>query len=208
MSGNGVHLYGEYERPEMAALLPEAAQRILDVGCGTGAFGAHVKSARPGVEVVGVEPNPEAAELARRRLDMVHDGFFPDVQPGGTFDVVCFNDVLEHMIDPGPALETAARLAPVVIASLPNIRHVDVVRDLVLRGDWTYRDEGVLDRTHLRFYTRASAVALFESHGFKVREVQPINLYSRNRNLTRALRVLRDRRFLPLQFALVAHSGS
>jgi 2-polyprenyl-3-methyl-5-hydroxy-6-metoxy-1,4-benzoquinol methylase len=206
MNDPASHAYGDYERREMAAFLPTGARRVLDVGCGGGAFGAYVKSLHPDVRVVGVEPNELAAAKAADRLDSVEVGLFPAVQPKGPFDVVYFNDVLEHMWDPRPALHAARRLAPVVVASVPNVRHIDVVLDLVLRGEWVYRDEGVLDRTHMRFYTMSTVVGLFETNGFVVRQVSPLNLFSRSRYVRRTLRTLRDKRFLPQQFALVAVS--
>jgi 2-polyprenyl-3-methyl-5-hydroxy-6-metoxy-1,4-benzoquinol methylase len=204
MSDSVPYLYGDYERREMAALLPVGARRVLDVGCGSGAFGAHLKSLHPGIRVVGVEPNESAAARAAERLDRVETGLFPAVQPAESFDVVYFNDVLEHMSDPSPALTAARGLAPIVVASMPNVRHVDVVRDLVLRGEWVYRDEGVLDRTHVRFYTRSTIVGLFEGSGLIIKSVVPINMFSRNRHIRRILSALRDTRFLPLQFAVVA----
>ncbi len=188
----------------MAAFLPNGARRVLDVGCGGGAFGAYLKSLHADIQIVGVEPNEQAASRANERLDRVEVGLFPDAHPPGPFDVVYFNDVLEHMWDPLPALAAARRLAPVVVASVPNVRHIDVVLDLVLRGDWAYRDEGVLDRTHMRFYTRSTIVGLFEANGFVIRQVSPLNPFSRRRYIGRVLRTLRDTSFLPQQFAVVA----
>jgi hypothetical protein len=91
---------------------------------------------------------------------------------------------------------------------MPSVRHIDVVLDLVLRGEWRYREAGVLDRTHLRFYTRKTIVDLFEENGFEVKQVSPINCFSRHRSVDRALRALRDTRFLPVQFAIVAQRTS
>lgn len=207
MIESSVHKYGDYERREMAAFLPRGARRVLDVGCGAGAFGAHLKSLLPGLHVTGVEPNEHAASAAMDRLDHVEIGPFPGVPTAESYDAVFFNDVLEHMWEPQKALAAAHDLAPVVIASVPNVRHVDVVLDLVLRGEWIYRDEGVLDRTHMRFYTRSTTVALFEDNGFVVRQVTPVNPFSRRRYARKLLRLVRDDRFLPLQFAVVAESG-
>ena len=188
----------------MVQFLPPGARRVLDVGCGSGSFGEHLKGEFPEVEVVGVESDSEAAKRASSRLDEVLVGAFPDTLPTGTFDVVYFNDVLEHMVDPTSAVRAARHLTTHVVASLPNVRHIDVVRDLVLRGDWTYQDEGVLDRTHLRFFTRKTAVELFERNGYDVLRTVPINPGSRNPQLAAILRSIRDHRFLPLQYALTA----
>jgi 2-polyprenyl-3-methyl-5-hydroxy-6-metoxy-1,4-benzoquinol methylase len=146
--------------------------RILDVGCSRGAFGAQLKRLQAGCVVYGIEPTAAAA-YAEDRLDHVVQGFFPADLPGDwrDFDVVCFNDVLEHMVDPWSVLEaTIPFLARGgrVVASIPNVRYINVTIDLVLRGKWQYEQTGVLDRTHLRFFTRSSIVDLFASSGFSI----------------------------------------
>jgi 2-polyprenyl-3-methyl-5-hydroxy-6-metoxy-1,4-benzoquinol methylase len=98
---------------------------------------------------------------------------------GERFDVVVLNDILEHVVEP-EALLSGLRplLAPQgrVVASIPNVRHFATVADLVLRGRWEYTDEGTLDRTHLRFFTRASLAGLFGAAGFTLETVQGINV--------------------------------
>ena len=132
--------------------------------------------------VVGVEPDPAEAELARQVLDQVASGTFPavapDVQRDGGYDVIVFNDVLEHMPDPVQALDAARDLlAPdgVVVSSIPNVRHVSASAPLVLRGQWTYVDLGVLDSTHLRFFTASSIRELFVGSGWEITRFEPIN---------------------------------
>jgi SAM-dependent methyltransferase len=164
----------------MLAFLPRECQRVLDVGCNTGAFGEAVKEARPGVEVWGVEPDAGAAERATAHLDRVMQGFFgPSLPlPESHFDAIVFNDVLEHMPDPWAALNHAAPLlAPggVVLASLPNLLHLDTIWPLVHDRDFRYEPCGVRDRTHLRFFTRNSALRMFDECGYEVLSVQGIN---------------------------------
>src|SRR5438477_1121116 len=168
--------YFEHCRPEMAALVPTGARRVLDVGCGRGAFGAALREKR-GCEVVGIELDGAAADIARCRLDAVHSADMMAIDDAslGRFDCVVFNDVLEHLIDPWRAVARAHDLLRpdgCVVASIPNIRHYRELKALIWDGLWRYEHAGVLDRTHLRFFTRATAIELFESVGFEVQHVE------------------------------------
>lgn len=153
--------YYRFARPEVKRLVPQDARRILDIGCAAGALGASLKAERPGLEVVGVEYDRKAALHAARRLDAVLQGSVDDLlndfpYPKGYFDCFVLADVLEHL--PYPE-QTLSRLLPYLkegghlVISLPNVRHYEVVGDLLINGNWTYQDAGILDRTHLRFYT-------------------------------------------------------
>jgi SAM-dependent methyltransferase len=171
--------YWSESRRHVADLIPDSAQRVLDVGCNDGTFGAGVLARRPGREVWGIEPHDLDAEAAARRLTGVAHGFYPDAldEVPGTFDCVSFNHVLEHMADPWAALRvTRDRLAPggVIVGELPNIRHLPFLVDLAFRGRFDYVDSGLLDRTHLRFFTRSSAHDLFTSSGFEVDAFFPV----------------------------------
>jgi 2-polyprenyl-3-methyl-5-hydroxy-6-metoxy-1,4-benzoquinol methylase len=160
------------ERREMLAFVPPAARSVLDVGCGPGGFGQSLRQDDPSRELWAVEADEEVAADAARFYDRLIVG------AGRTFDCVVFNDVLEHTVDPWALLRsTVPLLAPggVVVASIPNVRNVSVVLDLVLRGNWTYRDIGILDRTHLRFFTSRSIRALFADSGFAVETMHGIN---------------------------------
>jgi SAM-dependent methyltransferase len=169
--------------------------RLLDVGCGRGGFGYALRRLRTDVgEIWGIEPHPDAANEAREQFDHVITGSYPaDIPAGERFDVIVFNDVLEHMQDPAGVLrKTSSILTPdgTLVASIPNVRYWLVVRDLVLRGLWTYTETGPLDRSHLRFFTRSSAFDLFVSTGYAVARVE--HGYEIGR------RSLRDRRYLLL----------
>jgi len=170
------HPYGDWERGDVSPFIPPTVRSVLDVGCSFGAFGLGLKRDRPGIEVWGLEPNVEAATVARARLDRVVIGRFPADAPDRLFDCIVFNDVLEHLEDPWSVLKhVKSLLSPggCVVASLPNIRHFSVLVPLVLKGRWTYRDVGILDRTHLRFFTRSTMVELFESTGWRVDRIDP-----------------------------------
>lgn len=167
-------------RREMLAFVPPAARSVLDVGCGPGGFGQSLRQEASGRELWAVEPDEEVAAGASRHYDTMVVGSFPEAVAGAgrTFDCIVFNDVLEHLVDPWSVLRAAAPLlAPggAVVASIPNVRNVSVVAGLVLRGDWTYRDIGILDRTHLRFFTAATIRSLFADCGFTIEAMAGVN---------------------------------
>jgi len=171
--------YWSEARQHVADLVPPGARRILDVGCNDGTFGAGLLSRGEGREVWGVEPHDLDAAAAGRRLTGVVNGFYPEAleKVPGTFDCVSFNHVLEHMVDPWAALRvTRERLdeGGVIVGELPNVRHLPFLVNLAVRGRFDYVDSGLLDRTHLRFFTRSSAQDLFTSTGYVVEEFFPV----------------------------------
>lgn len=196
-----VHVYPYAERPEVVAKLPQSIDSLLDVGCSRGGFGAAVRRDRPDIHLVGIEADAEAAREASKHYDrMIHGTFPDDLPPELSFDCIVFNDVLEHLVDPWSALRDASRaLRPSgsVIASIPNVRAFRHLIDLVVHGDWRYEDMGILDRTHLRFFTRRSMVRMFEECGYEVRQVHGIFPLGSRWHLAPLLAwVLRDVAFL------------
>lgn len=154
------------------AMIPRGA-RVLDVGCGIGDFSARVRDSL-GATVTGIEPDAARAAESRRRGLTVSEQVL-EAQPEGAmgpFDVVLYMDVLEHLADPGAELRAARRvLAPggAVIASIPNVAHWSVRMDL-LRGRFDYARYGIMDATHLRWFTARTVRTLFESAGLRVVE--------------------------------------
>lgn len=203
--------YGDYNRKEMHAYLPPGTERVLDVGCFTGAFGRGLKALGIG-EVWGIEINADAAASAAVHLDKVVVGSFSAEQvPDAYFDVIVFNDVLEHMSDPGAALRIAAgKLRPGgrIVASIPNLRHIDNLQHILWEKDFRYEPHGVRDVTHLRFFTRKSIPRLFEQNGYTVLALDGINESWWTPSLWRRLAFrlfpayLADTRFI--QYAVVA----
>ncbi len=166
--------YFEFDRPELRALVPAGARRVLDVGCGAGALGAALRAER-GIEVVGVELDPGAAARAAERLDRVVEADLEAIvelpfEPGA-FDAIVFGDVLEHLHDPHRLLRS---LRPwladdgALVCSIPNVGHWSVVLPLLVEDRWRYEDAGLLDRTHVHFFTLGEAVAMLGECGFAV----------------------------------------
>jgi SAM-dependent methyltransferase len=158
----------------MRRLLPANA-RVLDVGCGAGGLTIAINQGKNN-EVLCVEPDPERAAAARGRGLEVVSGLFDEafLEGCGTFDAILFGDVLEHLADPARMLELARRcLSPggVILVSVPNVAHW-TVRLRLLLGRFDYRDAGIMDATHLRWFTRKTLLALLAHAGFEVVEVQ------------------------------------
>lgn len=164
--------YYGLDRPEMLELVPAGITSLLDVGCGEGAFLDACRRHLPDVRLSGIEPVEVPARRARDRdLDVTTGSFPADLPPSERFDCIVFNDVLEHLVDPAGALVAArGRLSDdgCIVASIPNIRNLETLFALVRRGRWDYVDAGVLDRTHIRFFTQSSILALFEDVGYEV----------------------------------------
>lgn len=158
-------------REEIFPFLPQKAARVLDLGCGSGETSGTLKKMGKFDWVCGVEGSPEAAQLARKYLDIVVEGdiekldfpFEPE-----SFDVILTLDILEHLVDPWTILRKLEKLLKpggLFIISLPNVRHHSVVLPLLFFGDWRYQQEGLLDSTHIRFFTRSTAIKFFEKEG-------------------------------------------
>ncbi|MBY0585796.1 glycosyltransferase [bacterium] len=164
--------YYEFARPELLERVPLSARRVLDIGCGAGVLGGSIRQ-RQQAEVVGIEFSEKAARAAASRLDRV---IHSDVDqalaelPDESFDCIICGDVLEHLVDPlATVRQIRSKLTPegTLVASIPNVRHHSVLQSL-LAGNWTYESAGLLDRTHLRFFTRREIDKLFFRAGFIV----------------------------------------
>ncbi|MFN8035243.1 MAG: class I SAM-dependent methyltransferase [Acidimicrobiia bacterium] len=151
-------------------------KRVLDVGCASGYLGAAL--ARRGCRVVGIELDAMDAAEAKNVLDDVVIGDVEEMDlvtafGEGSFDVVVLADILEHLKDPTRVLRQArAILRPggFVVASIPNVAHGSV-RLALLHGEFTYQPTGLLDETHLRWFTRRSVEELFRDCGFVIAEL-------------------------------------
>jgi 2-polyprenyl-3-methyl-5-hydroxy-6-metoxy-1,4-benzoquinol methylase len=167
--------YYAHLRHEVIEAIPDGCRTILDVGCGKGTLGRWLKE--NGVATVyGVELFPAAGEEAKRWLDQVVVGNVEQGElpfPAGTVDCIVCADVLEHTADPWAVVAKLKKLlAPggCIVASIPNVGFHRNIRKM-LRGEWRYAEEGLLDRTHLRFFTFQTIEELFSSQGMKIEKV-------------------------------------
>ncbi|MEH6820656.1 MAG: class I SAM-dependent methyltransferase [Dietzia psychralcaliphila] len=175
-------VYGFNRRPEMGKFIPGGASSILEVGCASGGFALTIRDELGSdCKVFGIDAVEHQVESARAlgAFDHVDHGYFPGglSSQSRRYDVIVFNDVLEHVVDPWELLRSAREyLSPggQIVASIPNVQFLPNVVGL-LRGRWEYVNEGILDRTHVRFFTRSSMVALFEEAGFGVQSIEGIN---------------------------------
>ncbi|MEM5564261.1 class I SAM-dependent methyltransferase [Psychroserpens sp. AS72] len=165
--------YYSFPRPEMLDLLPKNAKRVLDVGCGQGTFATQIKAFN-NAEVWGIEYMPNEGEVAKKVMDKVFIGAvedYIDELPDNYFDAIYFNDVLEHLTYPDDVLK---KLKPklvkngLIISSIPNMRNFRVLKMLVWDGNWDYTDHGVMDKTHLRWFTKKSIRKMYEDLGYEV----------------------------------------
>ncbi len=176
---NAASDYPDVPNPDLLDRIPLDADIVLDVGCHKGVLGAAYRLRNPRARVLGVEVAPSAARVAATRL---HEVACIDVEtdplpfevPGG-YDCIIYGDVLEHLRDPWRVMrEHAALLSPrgVMLICVPNAAHWSVPLRL-LNGSFDYEDQGVLDRTHLRWFTLATMEKALAATGLQTCDVTP-----------------------------------
>jgi len=171
--------YYSLSRAEMMNYVPSDARRLIEFGCGYGNFSELATRERQ-LECWGIEVEPEAAKCAAHKIHKVLCGDAAELLqelPDSYFDCAVFNDILEHMADPYTLLlKVKAKLSPagVVVASIPNVRYWRNLKRLVFRGEWTYTDKGILDRSHLRFFTKKSIISMFDEAGYSIIRIDGI----------------------------------
>lgn len=176
------------ERGEIIDRIPAGAETVLDIGCGAGVMGRGIRDRMGDIRLIGIEKDPGKARDAARIYDRVIEAdalvWKPDFAPE-SIDVLVFADVLEHTEDPKALLlKYLPYLAPagVVLMSIPNVRYHKVVKDLA-KGQFRYENDGILDRGHLRFFTRQSMLELIGEAGLWV-EGMSANVDNRYRLVT------------------------
>lgn len=172
--------YFSHTRPELLPFIDFKIDSALDIGCGNGSFGSMLK-AKFGCTVFGIEPDETSAALASKNIDKVINTVFDEHIKGlenKQFDCIFFNDVLEHLVNPDDALILCKKLLKPngkIIASIPNIRWYPVILELLRYKDFKYQNAGVMDKTHLRFFTERSMIRMFETNDYKIENIKGIN---------------------------------
>lgn len=203
--------YFHNQRAEMLKYIPQNATRILEVGCGEGAFSSLLK--RSDRELWGIEMNEDAAQKATEVCTFVLVGDFNtiyDQLPKNHFDCVIFNDVLEHIYAPWDTINLVKSLLTqngVLVSSIPNFRYIDnLVTEILFRKDFQYKPEGgILDDTHIRFFTSKSMYRMFVEQGYDVlinEGINPCKSWKEKLFINLTFGFLKDARFK--QFATVA----
>ena len=175
-----VETYYLHSRSELLPYVPEAACRILDCGCGGGQFGRLLKE-RGAREVVGIELAKPACILAERFLDRVIQADIETMDvpfEDGYFDCICLADILEHLRDPLAVVRRLTRLLAsdgMMVMSIPNARYFRVLV-MLAQGRWRYEEAGVLDKTHLRFFTAAEMIRMVEDAGLEIVRIRPLSM--------------------------------
>ncbi|MBI1244433.1 MAG: methyltransferase domain-containing protein [Alphaproteobacteria bacterium] len=171
----------DYAPAGLLEMVPPGVRRALDIGCFCGGSGRWLMARNPALAVVGIEMLERAAAISAKSYAHVFAAKVDDVDfedPRlGRFDAIVAADVLEHMVDPWRLLtRLPGLLAPggALYVSVPNIRNLVVLQELV-GGDFRYDGSGILDVTHLRFFTRRSALRMFAETGWRVVD-QRINI--------------------------------
>jgi SAM-dependent methyltransferase len=170
----------DQHNPDLLRLMPSNLRQIVEVGCSRGALARAYKAINPACEFVGIEIDPESARHAKEfcssvlcaDIERLGDEEFHSLFPS---DYWVFGDSLEHLRDPWALLRRVrAHLQPDarILACIPNAQHWSVQVRLSC-GALRYEDQGLLDRTHLRWFTRITIVELFRSTGYRIVEGFP-----------------------------------
>ncbi len=188
MYDNKTPAYFSNPREEIIDLLPDTVLRVLEVGCGTGETLSIIKSKFPNSMTVGIELCDVAAALAMTKVDVVHNLDIEDAEGRlslGQFDLILLLDVLEHLRNPWAILKSLVSenlcTGGTVITSIPNARNHSLVVQL-LQGEFRYTESGVLDKTHLRFFTKKTMARLIEKSGLNILECLPTNTAGESRS--------------------------
>jgi O-antigen biosynthesis protein len=179
--------YYTREKSWMVPFVETGPNIVLDLGCASGRLGKRLLDAGKAKELIGAEIFPAAAEEAAKLYKKVYVGDVEETEfdYDGYFDYVICGDILEHLKDPYRVVKRIhSWLKPggSLLVCVPDVRNFRVLRDLVWHGRWEYVSSGILDKTHLRFFTRSTCREMLEEAGFEVYHSQMI-IYGPKKNI-------------------------
>ena len=184
--------YSSNIRKEILDVIPKFSKRILDLGCGNGSTCKWLKENNYCETTYGIEKfNINQIEIKQNidffcEANLETDDFFPNVK----FDLILVLDVIEHLSNPWEFIKKIKNKLDKngkIIFIIPNVLHYSVLKMLILNKDWKYQDSGIMDKTHLRFFTRKSIINLFTENDLRIEDLKffPINQMSKSRNLNK-----------------------
>jgi len=169
--------YFSTPRHEILEYIPSKVDKVLDIGCGSGATISLLKNKSLCKWACGIDICNNVDKLDLPNIDQFIVGDIETIVldfDDNSFDVILCLDVLEHLIDPWLTVKKLVKLLKpngCLIASVPNVRSIRVLIPLIFLGDWKYRDSGILDKTHLRFFTKSTTLKLFDTGALYVDDV-------------------------------------
>ena len=200
------------DRPDLRRLIPSNVRTVLDLGCATGNLGSRLREVNADIICWGIECNEEMAKIADKKMAKVFisnlDTFDYSVLPQRYFDCVVCGDVLEHLINPIAVVQKLKEVMKdngYLLVSLPNVSHVTVICNLTFFDNWPWRNEGIFDRTHIRWFTRRSFFECMVAEGFEsVKEDRNLRLDYKGTSwinrFSKFLDIWPIRRFITYQF--------
>ncbi|MBN1984460.1 MAG: class I SAM-dependent methyltransferase [Chitinivibrionales bacterium] len=204
----------EYYTIEKTTLLdhfPNTQSRVLDLGCATGYLGKRLRELGKVSEIIGAEIYEPAAKQAQQFYDKIYIGDIENLTLPyeNYFDVVACGDIIEHLRDPWAILKRIhgyLKHNGMVMTSIPNIRYWRVLTNLLFCGRFDYESDGVMDDTHLRFFTRRSFQTMLTQCGF-VKQKHVMLIYGSKKPFFKWVTLRLFDEFLAYQFLSIAHKG-
>jgi 2-polyprenyl-3-methyl-5-hydroxy-6-metoxy-1,4-benzoquinol methylase len=153
--------------------IPKGPNSVLDIGCGSGRLGESLRKEGKASNIIGVEIFRPAAQYAEKTYDHVYVGNIESMELDfyEQFDFIVCGDIIEHLVDPWRFLGRInhwLKKDGIVLCTLPNIRFWLILYEIIFLGVWRYRDDGILDKTHLRFFTNKTAKEIFNDNNFDI----------------------------------------
>lgn len=175
---NSEHIYYNRENANIISEVHTGPNVILDLGCAAGALGRKLRELNKVSQIIGIEIFDSAAQKASEYYDEVYCEDIENVnlQYESYFDYIICGDILEHLRNPWKILDQIhywLKDSGTVIVIIPNIRYWKIIYDLALKGEWEYVDAGIMDHTHLRFFTRYSFRKALIEHNFIIKKEEP-----------------------------------